>query len=37
VNAGASRLLVGGAILLGICIVLARVVDWTTRREAPAQ
>jgi len=36
-SAGPSRLLATGALLLAGCVVLARVVDWTTRREAPAQ
>ena len=37
VSSGAWRLLAGGAFVLAICVVLARVVDRTTRRGAPAQ
>jgi AAA family ATP:ADP antiporter len=36
-TAGPGRLLAVGAILLVGCVVLARLVDWTTRREAPSR
>jgi AAA family ATP:ADP antiporter len=36
-TAGPGRLLAVGAILLVGCVVLARLVDWATRREAPSQ
>jgi AAA family ATP:ADP antiporter len=36
-NAGAPRLLVGGAVTLVVCVVLARVVDRMARRNAPRQ
>jgi AAA family ATP:ADP antiporter len=36
-TSGPLRLLSGGAFLLVACIVLARLIDRTTRREAPAQ
>jgi AAA family ATP:ADP antiporter len=34
-NFGPQRLLIGGAVILTVCVLLARVVDRVTRREAP--
>jgi ATP:ADP antiporter, AAA family len=34
---GPQRLLIGGAVILTVCVLLSRVVDRVTRREAPQQ
>ena len=36
-SVGPQRLLIGGAAILAVCVLLSRVVDRITRREAPGQ